>query len=122
MASLRTAAVLAVVPRRFSPLACVKIPKDSATVAPAESPGGTLRMPERLGSKCGASAENSAKEALAIDTSEINEKTAGYANLPASNNHANPAAARDITASMSSTGANQAPSSWAETMEVENSL
>ncbi|UYV64030.1 hypothetical protein LAZ67_2006363 [Cordylochernes scorpioides] len=94
--------------------------KDSANVAPAESPEGALQMHERLSSNCGALAENSAKEALAIDSSEINEKTAGYANLPASNNHANPAPERGVTAPMSSTGANQAPRSWAETMEVED--
>ncbi|UYV83502.1 hypothetical protein LAZ67_23001250 [Cordylochernes scorpioides] len=94
--------------------------KRFANVAPPESPGGALQMPERLGSNRGALAENSAKEALAIDSSEINEKTAGYENLPASNNHENPAAARDVTAPMSSTCANQALRSWAETMEGED--
>ncbi|UYV66108.1 hypothetical protein LAZ67_4000302, partial [Cordylochernes scorpioides] len=109
----------------FSPLACVLMADGMSNLAPKDGPGSADQVPERPSNLSQAREKLAPKNGNLKNFNENSSESENYANSPAGDMHANPAAARgDVTApktaaATSATPASPASLNWADSEMAE---
>ncbi|UYV78239.1 hypothetical protein LAZ67_16000643 [Cordylochernes scorpioides] len=109
----------------FSPLACVLMADGMSNLVPKDGPGSADQVPERPSNLSQAGEKLAPKNGNLKNFNENSSESEIYANSPAGDMHANPAAARgDVTApktaaATSATPASPASLNWADSEMAE---